>query len=381
MTLLDIHIWTGGAWETWSPDSLKTGIGGSETAAIHMAQQLHQRGHKVTVHAMTAGTWDGVEYCHFGDTLQRASPIKCDVLVVSRQPYILNENKFDARSRFLWVHDVNVGTALGTNEMLLRVDKVLLLSQWHKQFFASCYPKLPADRLFVTRNGIDISLYDKAARKQGNRLIYSSSPDRGAERLLGLFPHIRNAVPDADVELHVYYGFETWTAMVNASQDLVQKSKLDHYYRIVGMTSIPGYVYHGRVGQIELADAFLASKVHAYPTSFHETSCISAMEAQAAGCVPVTTAIAALPETVKHGVLIPPPDDSPQYASAFIENVVRLLQDESYRLKLATAGRHYALSHLDWSGVAKEWEEKLFLPTLEEKRRLTSLTIPQYTGL
>jgi hypothetical protein len=63
----------------------------------------------------------------------------------------------------------------------------------------------------VTRNGIDVSRFENEVPKVGNRLIYASSPERGLERLLDLFPLIRAAVPDA--ELHVYHGFKTWMAM------------------------------------------------------------------------------------------------------------------------------------------------------------------------
>jgi len=375
--VLDIHIWTGPAWETWSPDSLSTGIGGSETAAIQMSKHLTQRGHKVTVHGVVEGTWDDVTYVHYGNTLNRSIPIPCDVLVTSRQPFILHENKFRARASFIWAHDVNVGLSTEVNEALFKADRILALSEWHRSYLKSVYPFLPDHKIFVTRNGIDTDLYARAARKTGNRLIYASSPDRGIERLLQLFPQIQSRVPD--VELHVYYGFNTWEAMADHSQNQAQRQKLDYYKRMLIHQAPAGVHFHGRVGQEELASAYLASKVLAYCTWFSETSCISAMEAQAAGCVPVTTALAALRETVKHGLLIDPPDDSPDYARTFIENVVTLLTNDGLRLRLATTARYWALSSLSWRDVALQWEE-LFGDLLNEKKRLTTLYVPPYEG-
>lgn len=66
----------------------------------------------------------------------------------------------------------------------------------------------------------------------------------------------------------------------------------------LAVKSTPGIVMHGRVNQRELAEAMLGASVWFYPTWFSETSCITAMEAQAAGLVPVCPTTAALHETV-----------------------------------------------------------------------------------
>jgi glycosyltransferase involved in cell wall biosynthesis len=59
-----------------------------------------------------------------------------------------------------------------------------------------------------------------------------------------------------------------------------------------------GIFTHGRVNQEELAKAMYESNFWTYPTQFMETSCITALEAQAAGVIPVTSELAALKETV-----------------------------------------------------------------------------------
>ena len=65
----------------------------------------------------------------------------------------------------------------------------------------------------------------------------------------------------------------------------------------LALTKTPGIVLHGRVNQAELAEAMLSASVWFYPTWFSETSCITAMEAQAAGLICVCPPIAALAET------------------------------------------------------------------------------------
>jgi glycosyltransferase involved in cell wall biosynthesis len=238
---------------------------------------------------------------------------------------------------------------------MLKPDKIFYLSNWHKDYFLSVYPYLHRNNIIVTRNGLDIKYFAKEPHKEGNKLIYSSSPDRGLERLLELMPAIRARVPD--VELSVYYGFENWKKITNAYGNQAERDRVTYFEKLLEEQTKQGLVkYHGRVPKQRLADAFLASKVLAYPTWFTETFGITAIEAQAGGCVPVSTHLAALPETVSHGFLIRPPSNTPEYAETFVRRVVSLLQDENERAKYAQAGREYTLATAGWDKVAAEWE-------------------------
>jgi len=274
---LKIIIWTGPAWERWSPESLdKGGIAGSETAAICMARELARRGHDITALADCAGkegTYDGVKYVHFQDALNNPSTFRSDVFVCSRQPSAF-EFPFEWKASFLWVHDVHVGmpTTGRLHDQICKATKIFCLSKWHKQFFLDAYPFLPEDKIIVTRNGIDLKYFEKEPRKEGNRLIYSSSPDRGLERLLELLPEIRKKVPDATLD--VYYGFENWKKMAQQNGGPTERERVERFEKALeDLTKAGALRYHGRVSKQELADAFLTSKVWAYPTWFTESFC------------------------------------------------------------------------------------------------------------
>lgn len=365
---LDIVLWTGPAWEEWSPASINTtGIGGSETAAVRMAQELAARGHRVRVYShcgKNEGVHGGAEFLHYEKFLNE--PIECDVFVCSRQAMAMKHQSLKAKVRVLWAHDVHCGLPTAElSETMLRADKILCLSEWHRGYMRQVYDFLDPSVFSLTRNSIDMDRFIDEPKKLGNRLIYSSSADRGLERLLGLFPRIRHRVPDA--ELHIFYGFETWEACAKLANNQDELNRIARYKSLIKAQEGHGVVYRGRVSQKELAKEFLASKVWSYSTWFAETHCITALEAQAAGCVPVTTALAALPETVQHGILINPPDDSEGYAQTFVDTIVHLLQDEVYRSSIADAARAHAKATYGWDKVSADWE-KMFFELLEERR-------------
>jgi glycosyltransferase involved in cell wall biosynthesis len=357
---LKICIWTGEAWERWTPRSLASGIGGSETAAVNVARELALYGHEVTVVSdCPAGECtDGVEYVPWRDVVEGRRLLEGDIAVVSRQPSAIEYVGRFAK-KLLWVHDIHVGPNTPTiRGFIERYDRVLALSRWHKEFLLAAYPFLRESSVVVTRNGIDPSRFMTMLGKNENRLIWSSSWDRGLRHLLAVMPEIRKRVPD--VVLHVYYGSKLW-------KDLRpdQATEIAAIEGLLAEGARAGWaIDHGRVGQDELAEAFVHSKVWAYFTDFHETSCISAMEAQAAGAVPVTMRLAALPETVKHGLILDGDPNDPEVRRKYADEVVTLLEDEGMRRAIAYAGRRHALANLTWAGVAIEWDG-LFRKMLE----------------
>jgi glycosyltransferase involved in cell wall biosynthesis len=365
-----IVIWTGPAWETWGPDSLKTGIGGSELAALHVAAGLAGLGHDVEIAGQVIpGRWRGVrfvdyrEYAQLATTMQAevAKKIECDVFVSSR---MLNAHwllKPESRLSALWMHDVHVGG--DPNGFMMAYDIILNPSAWASETARRYYPGVPADRFVVTRNGIDTSLYAGEITKIGCKAVYSSSPDRGLDKLLDWWPAIREMRPDA--ELHVYYGFDTWARMAEHYRDRIAKLQIEIFRTRLARMADQGVVAHGRVGQEELARAWMGASLWLYPTSFAETSCITAMEAQAAGAWPITSGLAALKETVQHGRLIQPPNTRPGYREEFLNGVRSFMADaQAVRMARISPGREWANRELDWGGVAAQWD-RLFRSRLE----------------
>lgn len=383
---MKIIFWLGPSWEVWNPDSiLDGGIGGSETAAIHMATELARWGHEVVVYGQfdshvtwptepsvrdhPKGIWrEGARFLDYRTVTEDTCkyPLECDVFISSRCKEAVRFLKPKARLKVLWMHDIHVGDDY--QDDIGRFDLIFCLSEWSRKYFLNLYAEARKDKVIVTRNGIDTRLFLREPRKQGIRFTYSSSPDRGLEQLLSFWPKIRKIAPEA--ELHVYYGFHTWDKMnatiTNPVIRNLAEMRVAFLKEQMRLNGEHGVVDHGRVSQVELAKSFLASTLWLHPTNFKETSCITAMEAQAAGCVPVTTSLAALSETVRYGMLIKPSNTDERYEQEFLSSIRWLLEDSSVpdrvgsfprRPELAEEGRKWALGNLSWTQVAGRWEE------------------------
>jgi glycosyltransferase involved in cell wall biosynthesis len=359
---LDIRFFAGDGVEIWTPDTVKKhGIGGSETMLMEQAKRLAALGHDVRVYNSCGSDefiFDGVQYLQ----TNKFHDFKCDVLVVSRRAdMLLDQYNIDARLKLLWVHDVYAIRA--TNEALLKANKILALTNWHKANIMNVHD-VHADHVLVTRNGIDLSRFNKQIPRNKFKVVNSSSPDRSWPILFDCWGRIKERVPQA--ELHLFYGFKNWE--VSAQHDKGQADLIVRLKQQIKDLAPLGVVYHDRVSQEELANQFLSAGVWAHPTWFTETSCITAMEAQAAGLRIVTSSIAALNETVStRGVLIDGDWTTEEYKSKFIDAVVSSMQndDNSDRLKL----QQYAKDNFGLDDLASDWN-KMFHKLLEDLKTI-----------
>ena len=355
---LNIVFYAGDGVEVWTPDTVKqTGIGGSELMLMHQAKNLAKLGHIVSVYnscAHLSGIYDGVKYLKTVDY----HDLNCDILIVSRRADALDvKYNVNATLKLLWVHDIFAINA--TNENLLRADRILALSDWHKRALIQSH-NIHEKHVITTRNGIDTSRFQKPVKRNQYRCVNSSSPDRSWPILFEVWPKIKQAVPQA--ELHLYYGFKNWEHL--AQFDSRQMDLINYLKAKINEMSSLGVVFHDRVNQDVLAEEFLGAGVWMYPTWFSETSCISAMEAQAAGLRIVSSSVAALNETVNNrGILIPGDWTSEEYKSKFIAESIKALNnpDDSDRVYL----QDYSKNNFDLNELASDWET-MFYNLLEE---------------
>ena len=363
-----VSLYAGASWEPWSPTSIREGgLGGSETALVQVATRLAMDGWAVKVYS-------GAEPGYIAGALYRPftswDPTEeCDLLIVSRLAHVF-DNPIGAKKTALWCHDHSYPGQL-TEARAAKIDHIVTLSEWQKARFERLYP-FAKRKLRLIRNGITTQSLDGESRypdagrsfkERKPRAIYSSSADRGLDVLLDLWPRIRAKAPDA--ELHVFYGFNVLDAVSRMSPQLAayKQALLAKVTELGGEDG--GIHLRGRVGQVELAEEMQQARVLAYPTAFLETSCITAMEAQAAGLPIVTSDLGALHETAADQILIPwgPDEDDPanqtdEYQDRFVANVVAMLTEpESWSIfhdwgLQAAPGFDWALRTAEWASLA-----------------------------
>lgn len=343
---LDVVFACGPTVETWNPRTVaEGGIGGSETAVVEVSRRLAAVGHHVRVYTDCGepGVYDGVWWMP-SEHLRDAGD--CDVAVVWRNGKLLEFFR-QAKARVVWAHDVAVHEL--SSERALLADRVFGLTDWHCEQLRKLHGLHPA-QMFRTRNGLDLARFEGCGSRDPHKAVYSSSPDRGLPALLDMWPKIRARVPDA--QLSVLYGFQGIEKMAAETRNEMARYLVESMKR--KMRELPGVTYHGRVDQKTLAREMLSAGVMAYPTWWVETSCISMMEAQAAGLRIVTSPLAALKETVgERGVLVEGDWLSDDYQAKFVDAVVdaMLRPEDGDRAKLQA----YARQNFSWDGVVEEW--------------------------
>lgn len=286
-----IVFWCGRSIEPWAPPSLNTtGIGGSETAVVQIARRFAADGWRVDVYNEPdryEGEYEGVGYWGLN---RLGEDERADVFVSWRNPASHNVS-IGRDVSLLWCHDLNQGQYNAENYQK-EWTRILGVSNWHANYLSQVYG---LDNAGYVPNGIDLSRFAEPTRKVPFRCVYASSQDRGLLDLLRLWPGIVDIEPTA--ELHVAYGwenFDKWIALGNGQLAELKAA-------IVPLLEQKGVVWRGRLPQDQLAKLYQESYAWLYPSTFLEVSCISAMEAMAGGCVPVTSAAGALPETIGDG--------------------------------------------------------------------------------
>lgn len=345
----------------------ETSLGGSESACLGLARALAARGHDVHIFttqlAPDAAGKDhaGVEWHPYDEFAPMNQFIEWDVVCPLRMFAAYTQRPVYARLRLLWNQDLLVPgqMQLGVMSVAWAYDHLCYVSDYHRAQWEDLQPELKGLG-WVTRNGFDPSQVPTSATKDPNRIIHISRPERGLGPLLAMWPALKQQHPDATLRVCRYssmydQGPGSWT-------DVCQQwdARLAAVNEQVG-----GITYLGELNKPQLYQEIAEAAVMWYPgvSTFAETSCIAAVEAQACGTPFVGSYRGALPETVPTGVLIKGDHRSPQYQEQSISAVVELLEQCQHQAfdyrKRQTDGRKHVKAHHTYAVLAEQWETQI----------------------
>jgi glycosyltransferase involved in cell wall biosynthesis len=327
-------------------------LGGSETSIVHMARELSRCGNDVTVYCCLAGNDDQSPAPVYKDYRQFFTDCfsnKWDVLISFRSfdPFLLGRI---APRMIFWTGDASDQPALKDFEhsvLQSNIDLIFCVSKWHRDSFVQQFGLRP-DKVIASRNGFCPEITPLSAHKDWTRGAYSSTPFRGLETLLRMFPHMRQRIPT--LRLDIFSSMKVYGWSSEADQEA--------YGAIYRAADQPGVSRHSSVAQPQLMESLSKCGLFLYPNTFAETSCMAAIEAQACGAVVITTARAALNETVengKSGICLHGEPSSPAYQREFVTTVTRLVQSPARLEELSNYARERAFRVYSWSRIAKEW--------------------------
>lgn len=258
-----------GGWE-----ATDTRLGGTEESVVRWAEELVKRGHRVMVFCNLrndldiphdhngVGYWDRSEWAYTpGDVcicVKDSSHVPVEPTL-----YLTNETNAD---------QLDLSKYLG----------VIWPSKWARDNIKVNNPKT-----FILPHGYDDTLI-YPSEKMTKQCFYASSPDRGLETLLKVWPKVHEIHPDA--MLIVTYGAQP--------------------------QNVPNVMFMGDCDEETMNDIYKTSEFWCHPCSGGELFGITGIKAQASGCIPVVIQTMALSETVQNGFIC---DDSAEYEQLLID--------------------------------------------------------------
>ncbi len=291
-------------------------LGGTESALAYLAIELAGLGHEITLLSNTTqtGTLRGVSCLNYTDQLgtDYLQNQVFDAVVVINATRMGPQFKSclkEGTPLILWATlDVDQPPLhpLLQKEVRQAWDGIAAVSEYHRLRLVN-HLHVDMERVYVLRNamapvfenqfkdGADLA---QAKRATGApRLAYTSTPFRGLESLMDLYPRFSQLFPAA--VLKVFSSMQVYQKGGNDEE----KWLLDLYEKCRNMAGVD---YVGSIPQPLLAQELRSTSILAYPSTFSETSSIAVMEAMASGCLVVTSEFGALPETTRrYSQLVP----------------------------------------------------------------------------
>ena len=359
-------------------------LGGSQSALCYLLRSLQRKGQEVFLanNCHEISIIAGIPHLPLSalskGNLAFIQPNVCIVLNSAFSIQDLRTILPPSTSLVLWTqHHVDQPAVqnLSDPRIVSLIDRIVFVSEWQQQQYLTQF-KLAPHLLVVLRNAVSpyfehLFSPEEAilqAKLPRIRLAYTSTPFRGLEQLLQIYPRVYQRY--SNLELDVYSSMSVY--QVSPAEDqwqgLYEKFK-----------ELSGVNYHGSCSQATLAKALKKTAILSYPNTFAETSCISALEAMASGCFIVTSALGALPETTAgFAELVEFTTDWPTYQARYEQALARVIEQFSYpenHLKLESHLRtqvNYIHDHYTWQRRADEWIN--FLETLINNRPVVLTT-------
>ena len=268
-------------------------------------------------------------------------------LILNNTDYNLLEKN---RINILWVqHFVNQKEIenLGSKDYIDALDYIVFNSNWNFEKFYYQF-KIPESKSLVIKNAVEKIEFQEKPKDKIN-LIYHTTPWRGLVHLLKIFKDLNLE----KVELTICSS----TKIYGKKFDEVYAKKYENIFNECKNTKNVNYL--GFIDNKKIIELLKKTHIYAFPSIWPETSCISAIEAMAAGCEIVSTNLGALYETcAPFGTLVGFDRNfdnlEKKYSKALLKSIKNYWSDENQKkLKLQAEVINMTYS---WDVRSVEWK-------------------------
>ena len=233
-----------------------------------------------------------------------------------------------------------------------KYDWYVFNSHWNHEKFRMMFG-LPHHKCIVIKNGIEEIQKSKPYEKgKPIKIIHQNTPWRGLSVLLGAMQLVKNPL----ISLDVYSSTEVYGKAFYDHND-------HHYHDLYNQAKkLPNVNYIGYKPNEYIKEHLKDYRLFVYPSIWEETSCISLLEAMAAGLYCVTTNYGALYETgAEFPMYVPYSNDYRSLAKKFagsIEMAALSLEDPNIieHLKMQ---KNFVNYFYDWKIKGNTWNRFL----------------------
>jgi glycosyltransferase involved in cell wall biosynthesis len=281
---------------------------------------------------------------HFGKTLVCTvhSTWKGEAEAIRGEPY----SRLNANEKFLV--SFNWFLRFFEEGMLKRARKIIAVSHFTKWELTHYY-KVPAGKIRVIHNGVDIKKFQPTADKRKAKAELGFNPDDPAIVSVGRLYARKGLFTLIESMPAVIKQFPKAKFIISGKGQSDEMHKLNSHAERLGVRG--NIVFTGYTPDKDLPKLYQAADVFAFST-FYEHHPFAVLEALSTGLPVVTTTVGGIPETIdsgKNGLLV-----KPFHAGQFSDAILYLLEHPKEAAEMGAKARRTVETELDWRIVVQD---------------------------